>query len=40
MEGKVSSPAEWPEPFTVRPGLRPELVEIAPGHAVRAIGEL
>ena len=40
MEGKVSNPAEWPEPFTVRPGLRPELVEIAPGHAVRASGRL
>ena len=40
MEGKVSSPAEWPEPFTVRPGLRPELVEIAPGHSVRASGEV
>ena len=40
MEGKVSSPADWPEPFTVRPGRRPELVEIAPGHAVRTSGEL
>ena len=40
MEGKVSSPAEWPEPFTVRDGLRPELVEAAPGHSVRATGEL
>ena len=40
MEGKVSSPADWPEPFTVRPGQRPELVEIAPGHAVRTSGEL
>ena len=40
MEGKVSTPAEWPEPFTVRPGLRPDLVEIAPGHAVRASGEV
>ena len=40
MEGKVSSPAEWPEPFTVRPGARPELVEIAPGHSVRTSGEL
>ena len=40
MEGKVSNPADWPEPFTVRPGLRPELVEIAPGHTVRASGRL
>ena len=38
MEGKVSNPAEWPEPFTVRPGLRPELVEVAPGHSVRTTG--
>ena len=40
MEGRVSSPAEWPEPFTARPGLRPELVEIAPGHAVATSGKL
>ena len=40
MEGKVSSPAEWPEPFTVRPGRRPELVEVAPGHSVRTSGAL
>ena len=40
MEGKVSSPAEWPEPFTVRPGARSGLVEIAPGHSVRTGGEL
>ena len=38
MEGKVSSPAEWPEPFTVRPGARSGLVEIAPGHSVRTGG--
>ena len=40
MEGKVSRPAEWPEPFTVGPGRRPELVEVAPGHSVRASGAL
>ena len=40
MEGKVSSPAEWPAPFTVHPGLRPELVEVAPGHSVRAAGKV
>ena len=39
MEGKVSNPAEWPEPFTERPGLRPGLVEIADGHSVRTAGE-
>ena len=40
MEGKVSNPADWPEPFTVRDGLRPEFVEIEPGHSVRASGAL
>ena len=40
MEGKVSNPAEWPEPFTEGHGRRPELVEIAPGHSVRTSGEL
>ena len=39
MEGKVSNPAEWPEPFTERPCLRPGLVEIADGHSVRTAGE-
>ena len=39
MEGKVSNPAEWPEPFTERPGRRPGLVEIADGHSVRTAGE-
>ena len=40
MEGKVSNPAEWPEPFTEGHGRRPELVEIASGHSVRTSGEL
>ena len=35
MEGRVSSPEGWPAPFTDRPDLHPELVEIAPGHSVR-----
>ena len=39
MEGKVSNPAEWPEPFTVTRDRRPGLVEVAPGHTVRASGE-
>ena len=39
MEGRVSSPESWPEPFTDRPDLQPELVEIAPGHTVRTSGE-
>ena len=40
MEGKVSNPADWPEPFTVRDGLRPELMDVAPGHSVRTTGTL
>ena len=40
MEGKVSNPAEWPEPFTVAHALHPELVEVSPGHSVRASGAL
>ncbi len=40
MEGRVSNPAEWPEPFTDGAGRRPELVEVAPGHSVRAGGEV
>ena len=39
MEGRVSNPEDWPEPFTDCPGLTPELVEIAPGHSVRTSGE-
>ena len=39
MEGRVSNPADWPEPFTDGGDRRPALVEIAPGHAVRASGE-
>ena len=40
MEGKVSNPAEWPEPFTVTRDRRPALVEVAPGHTVRTSGPL
>jgi peptide/nickel transport system ATP-binding protein len=36
MEGRVSNPAAWPDPFAVRRGERPELVELFPGHYVRA----
>jgi len=39
MEGRVSNPADWPAPFTDGGDQRPELVEIAPGHAVRAVGD-
>ena len=40
MEGRVSNPAHWPEPFTDDGDRRPALVEVAPGHAVRASGKL
>ena len=40
MEGKVSNPADWPEPFTDGGDRRPTLVEVAPGHAVRASAEV
>jgi peptide/nickel transport system ATP-binding protein len=36
MEGKVSDPAAWPEPFTVLGETRPELVEVGSRHFVRA----
>jgi len=39
MEGRVSNPAHWPAPFTDGGDQRPELVEVAPGHAVRAAGD-
>ena len=40
MEGRVSNPADWPAPFTDDGDRRPELVEVAPGHAVRAAGSV
>ena len=40
MEGKVSNPAGWPEPFTEGAGRRLQLVEIGPGHSVRMMGGL
>ncbi|MGD9537798.1 MAG: dipeptide ABC transporter ATP-binding protein [Alphaproteobacteria bacterium] len=36
MAGKASIPAEWPEPFTIDEANAPELIEIEPGHFVRA----
>ncbi len=39
MEGRVSNPADWPAPFTDDGDRRPELVEVAPGHAVRAAAD-
>jgi peptide/nickel transport system ATP-binding protein len=36
----VSLPANWPEPFTIRPdGPRPDMVEAAPRHFVRISGD-
>ena len=39
MEGKVSNPADWPEPFTVTPERQPAFIEVSPGHSVRASEE-
>jgi len=36
MEGKASTPAAWPTPFTIDDNHRPGLVEIAKDHWVRA----
>jgi len=36
MAGKASIPAAWPKPFTIDESSTPELVEIEPGHFVRA----
>ena len=36
MEGKASSPAAWPQPFTIDGSSSLGLVEFEPGHFVRA----
>ncbi len=36
MAGKASNPGAWPAPFTVTETARPSLVEVEPGHFVRA----
>jgi len=36
MEGKASSPAAWPQPFTIDGSGSLDLVEFEPGHFVRA----
>lgn len=36
MEGRASNPAAWPDPFTIDGARRPDLIEVAPGHLVRA----
>jgi len=38
MAGKASDPSAWPAPFTIAGGATPGMVEIAPGHFVRASG--
>jgi peptide/nickel transport system ATP-binding protein len=40
MDGRASDPAGWPLPFRIDTETRPELVEIAPGHRVRAAPSL
>jgi peptide/nickel transport system ATP-binding protein len=34
--GRQSVPEEWPEPFAPREGLDPPMLEVGPGHFVRA----
>jgi peptide/nickel transport system ATP-binding protein len=36
MEGRASVPAAWPAPFTITDGAKLSLIEISPGHYVRA----
>ena len=36
MEGRASVPEMWPAPFTVGQGAKLSLIEVAPGHFVRA----
>ena len=36
MDGRVSDPEAWPAPFGPAAGQRPRLVEVEPGHLVRA----
>lgn len=40
MDGRASDPTAWPQPFLIDAAHRPELVEIAPGHRVRAAASL
>ena len=40
MEGKVSDPAAWPEPFCAADGERPDLVDVGDGHLVRATSQI
>jgi peptide/nickel transport system ATP-binding protein len=40
MEGRVSDPSTWPEPFNLGPAPRPALHHLGQGHYVRASGEV
>ena len=40
MEGRVSDPAAWPEPFKLSAERRPALFHLGQGHYVRASGEV
>jgi peptide/nickel transport system ATP-binding protein len=41
MAARASDPAAWPEPFTIDDARHPDLIEVEPGHFVRAsVGEL
>jgi peptide/nickel transport system ATP-binding protein len=35
-DGRMTDPASWPAPFDERNGASPGLIEVAPGHLVRA----
>ena len=40
MDGRASDPTVWPHPFKIDAQHRPDLVEITPGHFVRAAASL
>jgi peptide/nickel transport system ATP-binding protein len=40
MDGRASDPSAWPAPFRIDASHRPDLIELAPGHVVRAAAEV
>jgi peptide/nickel transport system ATP-binding protein len=40
MDGRASDPSAWPAPFRIDGSHRPDLIEVTPGHVVRAADEL
>lgn len=40
MDGRVSNPHAWPEPYTLGPDRRPALRDLGKGHYVRATAEI